>query len=310
MRELVQIAPEVRAALKEGRPVVALESGWVAHGMPYPHNLQAVLALEEAVRQGGAVPATVGVVAGQLKVGLSSQDLERLATEGEVYKVSQQDLPVVMVKGWHGATTVAATIAVAGRVGINVFATGAIGGVHRDVLETLDISPDLTEIAQTPICVVCSGVSPVLDTDWTLEALESLGVPVLGYRTEVFPAVYYQDSGCPVDYRVESPLEVAQVMSVKWALGLGGGLVVANPVPEGAELDPELIEDAVDEGMYELEERGIRGKGVTPYLLQVLHERTEGETLRVGAVIAEANARLAGAIAAEFARLQAARSIS
>lgn len=310
MRELVQVAPEVRAALKDGRPVVALESGWVAHGVPYPHNLRAVQALEEAVRQGGAVPATVAVVAGQVKVGLSIQDLERLATDAEVYKVSQQDLPVVITKGWHGATTAAATIAVASRAGIGVFATGAIGGVHRDVLETLDVSPDLTELARTPICVVCSGVSAVLDTDWTLEYLETQGVPVLGYRTEVFPAVYYQDSGCPVDYRVETPLEVAQVMSVKWALGLGGGLLVANPIPEAAELDPELIEDAVDEGLYELEERGIRGKGVTPFLLQVLHERTEGETLRAGLAIAEANARLAGAIAAEFARIQAARSIS
>ncbi|BAS28809.1 pseudouridine-5'-phosphate glycosidase [Limnochorda pilosa] len=310
MRELIRVAPEVRAALREGKAVVALESTLVAHGMPYPTNLKTALALEEAVREGGAVPATVAVVGGQVKVGLSESDLELIASDPDVYKASQHDLPVLITKRWHGATTAAAAIAVAGRVGISVFATGAIGGVHRDVMETLDVSTDLTEIARTPVCVVCSGVKTVLDTDWTLEYLETRGVPVLGYQTDVFPAFYYRDSGCPVDYRVESPLEAARVMSVKWALGFTGGLVVANPVPEALELDPDLVEDAVDEALYELEERGIRGKAVTPFLLQVLHEKTEGATLRTGVALAEENARLAARVASEFARLQAARSIS
>lgn len=310
MQELIEVAPEVRAALQEGRGVVALESALVAHGMPYPHSLQAGLALEAAVREGGSVPATVAVVDGRIKVGLSREDLDVLATDPEVYKASQHDLPVLVTKGWHGATTAAATVAIAARVGIAVFATGAIGGVHRDALETLDVSTDLTEIARAPVCVVCSGVKAVLDTDWTLEYLETRGVPVLGYQTEVFPGFYYRNSGCPVDYRVETPLEAARIMSVKWALGLGGGLLVANPVPEGLELDPDWIEDVVDEALYELEERGIRGKGVTPFLVQVLHERTEGATLRTGVVVAEENARLAGRIASEFARLQAARTIS
>lgn len=310
MHELIEVAPEVRAALQEGRGVVALESALLAHGMPYPHSLQAGLSLEAAVREGGAVPATVAVVNGRIKVGLSREDLEVLATDPEVYKASQHDLPVLVTKGWHGATTAAATVAVAARVGIAVFATGAIGGVHRDVLETLDVSTDLTEIARSPVCVVCSGVKAVLDTDWTLEYLETRGVPVLGYQTDVFPGFYYRNSGCPVDYRVETPLEAARIMSVKWALGLGGGLLVANPVPEELELDPDWIEDVVDEALYELEERGIRGKGVTPFLVQVLHERTEGATLRTGVAAAEENARLAGRIASEFARLQAARTIS
>jgi pseudouridylate synthase len=292
----IAVAAEVADALRDGRPVVALESTILSHGLPRPDNLRVGREIEEAVRAAGAVPATIGVVGGQVRVGLDGSALERLALADGVLKVSVRDLPVVVALGADGATTVASTAAVAARVGIRVFATGGLGGVHRDAQQTYDESADLAALARTPIAVVCAGVKSILDVPATLERLETLSVTVLGYGTDRFPGFYLTDSGYPLDWRVDTPSQVAAVLRA--ARGLAeGAVVVANPLPVEEQLDPALHDRVLTEGLAGLEHDGVTGKDVTPYLLAHFHSATSGESLAVNVRIILRNAALAGQIA-------------
>ncbi len=292
----IAVAAEVADALRDGRPVVALESTILSHGLPRPDNLRVGREIEEAVRGSGAVPATIGVVGGRVTVGLDDAALERLALTDGVVKVSVRDLPVVAALGGDGATTVASTAAVAARVGIRVFATGGLGGVHRDAQQTYDESADLAALARTPIAVVCAGVKSILDVPATLERLETLSVTVLGYGTDRFPGFYLTDSGYPLDWRVETPSQVAAVLRA--ARGLTeGAVVVANPLPVEEQLDPALHDRVLTEGLAGLERDGVTGKDVTPYLLAHFHSATSGESLAVNVRIILRNAALAGQIA-------------
>ena len=298
----LDIAPEVAAALAEGGPVVALESTIISHGMPYPDNVDTALTVEATVREGGALPATIAIIGGRLKVGLSADEIRHIGRRGtEVIKCSRRDLPFVVTRQLDGATTVAATMIIAAMAGIRVFATGGIGGVHRGVEDTLDISADLEELARTSVAVVCAGIKSVLDIGRTLEYLETQGVPVVGYRTDTLPAFYARSSGFGVDYRVDSAEEVAAAMRSKWDLGLEGGLVVAAPVPEASALTREEIDGVIDEALAEMQRQGITGKDTTPFLLASIAERTGGRSLEANIQLVINNARIAAAIAAEFA---------
>lgn len=294
---LVAVAPEVRAALDAGAPVVALESTIVSHGLPRPRNLDVARRLERTVRDGGAVPATIGVVAGVPVVGLDASQIELLATAGDVAKVGVRELPLAVAAGRHAATTVASTAHLAHRSGIRVFATGGIGGVHRGAAESFDESADLPALARTPITVVCAGVKSILDVGATLERLETLGVTVAGYRTGRFPGFYLHDSGFPVDWTLSSPAEVATVMRVADDLGTGGAILVANPLPPELQLDPALHDALLAEALEAAERDGVRGKAVTPYLLARLSEASAGASLEANVHAVLANAALAAAIA-------------
>jgi pseudouridylate synthase len=285
---------EVSEALEDGRPVVALESTLIAHGLPRPENLAIALAIEEAVREAGAVPATIAVVEGMVRIGLDRGGHEAIAAGEDVAKCSARDLPVVMARRATGATTVAATATLAVRAGIGVFATGGLGGVHRDARDSWDESADLTTLGQTPITVVCAGVKSILDVEATLERLETLNVTLLGYRTDRFPGFYLADSGFPVPWRVESPQEIADVVHARAELGLGA-VVVANPLDEP--LDPELHERVLAGGLEEAARRGVRGKDVTPFLLERFHAETAGASLAANIRIVMSNAGLAAEIA-------------
>jgi len=290
----LHVRTEVDEALCQGLPVVALESTVIAHGLPFPQNMETALSLEEAVRQEGAVPATIGIIGGTLRVGLTSEEIERLATGRDVRKVSRRDLPLVVARKEDGATTVAATMWIAHQAGISVFATGGIGGVHRG--QPFDVSADLPELAQTPVVVVCSGAKAILDLPLTLEWLETHGVTVLGYGADRFPAFYSRDSGLPVDARVDTPQEVATVFRTQRALGLPAGLLVGVPVPAGAELPADTMETAIAEALAAAEERGVRGKALTPFLLAEVSQRTGGASLRANLALLENNARVAAKI--------------
>jgi len=293
---------EVRAALAAGRPVVALESTIVSHGLPRPDNLAVARDIEAAVRAAGAVPATIGMVAGQLVAGLDDDQLTRLAAGDDVAKLSVRDLALAAAAGRDGATTVAATAAVAARVGIRVFATGGLGGVHRAASESFDESADLGTLARTPVTVVCAGVKSILDVAATLERLETLGVPVIGYRTRRFPGFYRADSGHEVDWSVGSPEEVAAVMRARDEHGVSAaGLVVANPLPADEQLDPDLHDRVLAAGLAALARDNVTGKAVTPFLLAHFHSATEGASLAVNIRIILRNAALAAQIAAELA---------
>jgi pseudouridylate synthase len=294
----VEIRDEVGRALERGVPVVALESTLISHGLPEPDNLEVAREAEQAVRAEGAVPATVGVIGGVAKVGLEDGELQLMATAGNVVKLSARDLAVAVAKGAHGATTVAATAHLASIVGIRLFATGGLGGVHREARESWDVSADLAILARTPVAVVCSGVKSILDVPATLEHLETLGVPVVGFRTERFPGFYLTDSGSPLDWSVESEEEAARVVRALPELGFErAGLVVANPIPEEEQLDPKLHDRALREGLEELVRKGERGKDVTPFLLDRFAAATEGKSLMVNKEIIARNARLAARIA-------------
>ena len=308
----VTVAAEVAEALRAGRGVVALESTLIAHGLPRPENLALAREVEALVRAAGAVPATIGVVQGQAVVGLNGAQLARLATRDDVAKLSVRDLPVALAKRIDGATTVASTALLAARAGIRVFATGGLGGVHRDARESWDESADLVALARSPICVVCAGVKSILDVGATLERLESLSVTVAGYRTDRFPGFYLADTGYPLDWRVETPDEVAGILVARDDLrvmrvaseesGPGGqfqigAVVVANPLPLDAQLDPALHDRVLRDGLAEVARRGIRGKAVTPFLLAHFRSATGGESLRVNMEIIRRNARLAAEIA-------------
>ncbi len=299
--DTLDIAPEVAEALRAGQPVVALESTIISHGMPYPKNVETASAVEQAVREVGAVPATIAISGGRLKVGLSKDEIERLGELGsKVIKCSRRDLPFVLARKEDGATTVAATMIIAGMAGIRVFATGGIGGVHRGVEETMDISADLEELARTNVAVVCAGIKSVLDIGRTLEYLETAGVPVVGYQTDTLPAFYSRSSGFPVDYRVDNATDAADAMRIKWALGLQGGLVIAVPIPQAHALDGDEIDGVIDEAIAEMQRQGITGKDTTPFLLARIAERTGGRSLEANIQLVLNNARVAARIAMQI----------
>jgi len=304
MNDLLDLGDEVGAALREGRAIVALESTIVAHGMPWPQNVETALAAEDAVRERGAAPATIAIVHGRLKVGLSRDELGRLGRDGpRTAKASRRDIPVLVARGASGATTVAATMIVAAMAGIRVFATGGIGGVHRGAASSFDISADLQELARTSVAVVCAGAKSILDLGLTLEYLETHGVPVIGYRTDRLPAFYSPDSAFGVDARFDSAHEIAAVMRAKWSLGLGGGLVIANPIPEQFAVPRERIDAAVGQAVAEANTRRITGKAVTPFLLARVNALTGGESLRSNVELVMNNARLAADVAVAYARM-------
>ncbi|GII20507.1 pseudouridine-5'-phosphate glycosidase [Planosporangium mesophilum] len=299
----IKTSTEVAEAVRTGRPVVALESTIVSHGLPRPDNLKVAQEIEQTVRDAGAVPATIGMVGGQLIVGLNEPQLTHLATADGVAKLSVRDLAVAAASGADGATTVAATAAVAARAGIPVFATGGLGGVHRAAAESFDESADLTALASTPVTVVCAGVKSILDVGATLERLETLGVPVVGYGTRRFPGFYLSDSGYDLDWSVGSPEDVARIMRARAGHGVSdAGLIVANPLPADEQLDPQLHDRVLSEGLAGLAREQITGKSVTPYLLAHFHAATEGRSLAVNVRIILRNAALAAAVAVAYAR--------
>ncbi|MGC3860372.1 pseudouridine-5'-phosphate glycosidase [Micromonospora chersina] len=305
----ISLGTEVADALRDGRPVVALESTIVSHGLPRPDNLRVAREIEQAVRDAGAVPATIGMVAGELIVGLDDAQLTRLATVDGVSKLSVRDLAVAAATGADGATTVAATSAVAAAAGIGVFATGGLGGVHREAAQTFDESADLVTLARTPIAVVCAGVKSILDVGATLERLETLGVSVVGYRTRRFPGFYLTDAGFDLDWSVESPEQAADVLAARRDQGVHhGGLIVANPLPVDEQLDPALHDRTLTTGLEMLARDGVTGKAVTPFLLAHFHSATEGASLAVNVRIILRNADLAARIAVASAARRTAPS--
>lgn len=301
----LDVAPEVKKALEEGKPVVALESTIISHGMPYPKNVETALNVEKVIRENGAVPATIAIIGGRLKAGLSEAEIEYLGKTGQkVTKVSRRDLPVIVSKGMDGATTVATTMIVAAMAGIKVFATGGIGGVHRGAETTMDISADLEELAMTPVLVVCAGAKAILDLGLTLEYLETKGVPVIGYGTEELPAFYTRKSGFKVDYRLDTPSELAAAFVAKRDLGMKGGMLVTNPIPEEYAMDDDIINKAIDQAVAESVEQGIRGKASTPFLLARVVELTGGESLESNIRLVYNNAKVAALTAVEISKLE------
>lgn len=289
--------PDVEQALKKGKPIVALESTIIAHGMPHPENLKTARAVEAIVREHGAMPATVALMGGRIKVGLKDEELEALATAKDVAKASRRDLAFVLASGGFGATTVTTTMMVAAMAGIRVFATGGIGGVHRGAAESFDISADLQELAATPVAVVCAGAKSILDLPKTLEYLETQGVPVIGYQTSEFPAFYSRESGLQVDYRMESAAEIAAALRMKWDLDPRGGALVAVPVPKEHALPFGKMEHIIADALKSAKDLGIRGKAVTPFLLEQVKERTNGESLATNIALVKNNAAVAAALA-------------
>ncbi|MDE7268017.1 MAG: pseudouridine-5'-phosphate glycosidase [Lachnospiraceae bacterium] len=304
MNQYLDIAPEVAKALAENKPVVALESTIISHGMPYPQNVETALKVEQVIRENGAVPATIAIIGGRLKAGLSKEEIEYLGKTGyDVPKVSRRDLPVIVAKKMDGATTVATTMIVASLAGIKIFATGGIGGVHRGAETTMDISADLEELSMTPVMVICAGAKSILDLGLTLEYLETKGVPVIGYGTEELPAFYTRKSGFGVDYRLDTPLELATAFHVKQEVGLIGGMLVTNPIPEEFSMDPDVINKAIDEAVEESRKQGIHGKDTTPFLLAKIKEITGGDSLDSNIQLVFNNAKLAAKTAVELCKL-------
>lgn len=290
----LSISPEVQEALKAGKPVVALESTIISHGMPYPQNVETALKVEQTIRENGAVPATIAIIGGQLKAGCTPEEIEYLGKKGQaVIKASRRDLPVLIARKADGATTVTTTMIIAAMAGIRVFATGGIGGVHRGAQQTFDISADLEELAQTPVMVVCAGAKSILDLGLTLEYLETKGVPVIGYGTEELPAFYTRQSGFKVDYRIDTPEELAAAFKAKIDCGLKGGMLVTNPIPEEFSMSKEVIDKAIDQALREMDEAGIHGKQCTPFLLAKVKDLTRGESLASNIQLVLNNARLA-----------------
>ena len=303
MNQYLDIAPEVAEALANGKPVVALESTIISHGMPYPQNVETALAVEKIIRENGAVPATIAVLGGRLKAGLSAEEIDYLGRTGlAVTKASRRDLPVLVALGKDGATTVTTTMMIAHMAGISVFATGGIGGVHRGAETTMDISADLEELAQTPVMVVCAGAKSILDLGLTLEYLETKGVPVIGYGTSELPAFYTRSSGFGVDYRMDTPAEIAAAFMAQREMGLKAGMLVTNPIPEEYAMDPDTINGAIDAAVAEAEEKGIHGKETTPFLLAKIKDITGGDSLDSNIQLVFNNARLAAKVACEMVK--------
>lgn len=297
----LDISPEVQQALAHGQPVVALESTIISHGMPFPQNVATALQVESEVRVHGAVPATIAIIQGRLKAGLSTGDIEMLGRGGrDVVKVSRRDLPFIVAAGQTGATTVASTMIIAAMAGIRIFATGGIGGVHRNAQQSFDISADLQELAQTPVAVVCAGAKSILDLRLTLEYLETHGVPVVGYQTNRLPAFFTRDSAFSVDYRLDSAADIARALHAQWAMSLKGGMVIANPIPEAFAMPRGAIDGAIEQALQEAQQQGIGGKEATPFLLARVCELTGGDSLAANIQLVLNNARLAAAIGAEL----------
>ncbi len=304
-KKYLDVNPDVSKALREEKPVVALESTIISHGMPYPQNVETALNVENIIRDNGAVPATIAILQGRVKVGLTGEEIEYLGKSKTAVKASRRDIPFIVAQGLDGATTVASTMIIAGWAGIKVFATGGIGGVHRGAEQTFDISADLQELARTNIAVVCAGVKSVLDIGLTLEHLETHGVPVVGFGTDELPAFYTRKSGFGVDYRVDSATELARAVKTKWDLGLDGGVVVANPIPKQYAMDAETINKAIQQALEEAEAKAIRGKEITPFLLGRVTAATGGESLRANIHLVYNNARVAAQLAVELSNLEA-----
>lgn len=302
-RDYLSITPEIQEALAQGKPIVALESTILSHGMPYPENVEFAHKVEEIIRGEGVIPATTAIIGGKLKVGLNSDELELMCKAENVAKASRRDVAVYLVSGQTAATTVATTMLIAELAGIRVFATGGIGGVHRGAQETMDISADLQEFAHTNVCVVSAGCKSILDIGLTLEYLETYGVPVLGYQTSEFPAFYCESSGYGVDYKVADAAEAAKIMKTKWDLGLKGGIVLGNPIPHEYSLDHAYIDKAIDQALEMAKEKGVRGKATTPFLLATIKDLTGGTSFASNLQLAYNNARVASKVAIEFAKL-------
>ncbi|MEA4962082.1 pseudouridine-5'-phosphate glycosidase [Lutispora sp.] len=300
----LDIKPEVADAIKNEKAVIALESTIISHGMPYPQNVETALNVEKIVKENGAVPATIAILQGKLKVGLTEEEIEYLGKAKNVVKTSRRDMPFIVSEKLDGATTVASTMIIAALAGIKVFATGGIGGVHRGAQETFDISADLQELARTNVAVVCAGAKSILDIGLTLEYLETQGVPVIGFGTGEMPAFYTRRSGYKVDYRVDSVKKLADILKAKWDLGLNGGIVIANPIPKKYEMDYDMITKAIGNAVAEAEQKGIKGKESTPFLLAKVKEITGGESLESNIALIYNNAMVGSQLAVELAKLE------
>ena len=300
----IKIAEEVKRALAEGKAVVALESTIISHGMPYPQNVETALRVEEEVRKSGAVPATIAIIDGVPTVGCNGEEIEKLGKAGlTVTKVSRRDIPIVIAKGLNGATTVASTMILAEKAGVKIFATGGIGGVHRGAEKTMDISADLDELSKTNVTVVCAGAKSILDLNLTMEYLETKGVAVIGYGTDELPAFFTRESGIKVGYRMDTPKEIAESMKTKEDMGLEGGMLVTNPIPEEYSMDAKVIGEAIDKAVKEAENLGVKGKDITPFLLDKIQKITGGDSLASNIQLVLNNARLASQIAVELSKL-------
>ena len=303
MNKYLDIAPEVKKALEEGKPVVALESTIISHGMPYPKNVETALLVEQTIRDNGAVPATIAIIGGRLKAGLSHEEIEHLGKAGRgVVKASRRDIPAIVARGIDGATTVATTMIIAHMAGIKIFATGGIGGVHRGAEVTMDISADLEELGQTPVMVVCAGAKSILDLGLTLEYLETKGVPVIGFGTDELPAFYTRKSGFGVDYRVDCTCELAKMFKAQNELGYKGGMLVTNPIPEEYAMPKEVIDAAIETALKESVEQGIKGKDTTPFLLAKVVELTGGNSLESNIQLVLNNAKVAAQTAVAYCK--------
>ena len=298
------INPEVKKALEENRPVVALESTIISHGMPYPRNVETALAVEKVIRDNGAVPATIGVIDGDAIVGMTPDQIEEFGKRKGILKTSRRDLPVIYAKKLWAATTVAATMIIAKQAGIEVFVTGGIGGVHRGAQETMDISADLQELAKTDVTVICAGAKAILDLPLTLEYLETMGVPVLGFQTSELPAFYTRHSGLKVDYQVDSYGEAARIIREKRDNNLSGGILITNPIPDEFAMDEKVINDAINKAITKMEAEGIKGKETTPYLLKTIVELTGGDSLNSNIQLVLNNAKVGANIAKEYCKMK------
>ncbi|MDP5273852.1 pseudouridine-5'-phosphate glycosidase [Chengkuizengella axinellae] len=304
LESFIEYSQEVLEAKKNNRPVVALESTIISHGMPYPQNVETAKTVEQIIRENGAIPATIAIINGKIKIGLTENEVEFLAKSDEIEKASRRDLPYLLMKKKNGATTVAATMICANLANIEVFVTGGIGGVHREAETTMDISADLQELARTNVAVVCAGAKSILDIGLTLEYLETHGVPVLGYETKTLPAFYSRTSPFEVDYQVDSTEEMAQIIDTKWGLGLDGGVVIANPVPKEDELAPELMDQIIETALIEAKKNGITGKETTPFLLDKVKELTKGQSLITNIALVKNNAKVGAGIAVRLHKLK------
>ena len=297
LKKYVEYSDEVKKAMEEGKPVVALESTIISHGMPYPQNIETAKACEEIIRENGAVPATTAIIGGKIKIGLSDEELEFMATSKDIIKTSRRDFAYIVSQGLNGATTVASTIIASRLAGIKIFVTGGLGGVHRHAETTFDISRDLEELAANDIMIVCAGCKSILDIGLTLEYLETKGVPVFGYQTDYMPAFFTRKSEFKVDYNIKNPKEAAEAAKAQWELGLQGGILLTNPIPESDSMDEEKINTAIEKALVEADEKGIHGKETTPFLLSKVLEVTEGKSLEANIALVKNNARLGAEVA-------------
>jgi len=300
LNSYLDIHPEVKNALNSKQPIVALESTIISHGMPYPKNIETALMVEDTVRANNAIPATIAIIKGRLKVGLTKKEIEFLATNDEVKKISRRDLAITVSQKLSGSTTVASTMIIAHLAKIAVFATGGIGGVHRGAEKTLDISADLEELSRTNVCVVCAGAKSILDIGLTLEYLETKGVPIIGYKTSDLPAFYSSKSGFNVDYRVDSAFDISEILKTKWSLSINGGVLITNPIPKTFELELTMMNKAINKAIIEAEKEKITGKEITPYLLSKVNEITQGKSLNANIKLIQNNAVLASKIAIHY----------